>query len=1025
MVSMYRQVKTLLGELEKMIPKEEYRPGGIEYLPCGYRKDSFPPEEGFLPFENGGRWGTGNDSHAWFRLHLELPDSMKQDPTAALLLSTDRGGWDASNPQVICFIDGVMRQGVDTNHREVRLNLPGEGRESFDILLYAYTGPRIAEASLSLSVVTKHAEVEKLWYDISVPARALECTEKNTREYMETLSALSRALTMVDFLEPRGEDFYESVKAADAWLEDNFYSKCRGNGTSAVCIGHTHIDVAWLWPIRQTREKAQRSFATVIELMKRYPEYRFMSSQAYLYKAVKEDAPELYREIKKMVAAGRWEVEGAMWLEADCNLPSGESLVRQIIYGKRFFKEEFGVDSRVLWLPDVFGYSAALPQILKKSGVDWFVTSKISWNDMNIMPYDLFRWRGIDGTAVPTYFLTAQKKGRDDSFSKGTTYNANTNPEMIAGTYNRFQQKDLSDEALVTFGFGDGGGGPTSEMLEILRRQKEGLPGQPKAVIGFAGDFLKRLEARMEEGVRVPEWRGELYLEYHRGTYTSNAKNKKNNRRSELLLQQAELLSASAEVLLGKPFPSEELSEMWETVLTDQFHDIIPGSSIREVYEDTDRDYAAIFAKTGEITEARLSAIASAVDTDKKFVVFNPHSFEGSGTVKVGGRTYSVTGIPAKGYRAVNLADRGCSVSAEKTEDGYRFESPWWIAVFDGNAELVSLFDRKNRREVIAEGERANSFRIYEDYPDRYDAWEIVEYSGYKYLTLGAAESVKIVSDGPRRGLSFVKTHGDSRICQTVWFCDSIPRIDFETRLDWHGKHRILRTAFPVAVNSDRASFEIQFGHTERPTHFNTSWDRMKFETCGHKFADLSEGGYGVSLLNDCKYGYNIHGHTMMLTLLKCPSYPNEVADEGVHEFTYSLLPHAGTLYDSDTVRQGYMLNLPMTAVEVPSGAPAGSARLPESWSAVTVGATNVVADTVKAAEDGDGIVIRLYESLNRRCRTTVTLGFGIESAELCDLLENPGKSLGFESGDGKTTLEIDVLPFEIITLKVRPKKKK
>ena len=332
--------------------------------------------------------------------------------------------------------------------------------------------------------MTKHAEVEKLWYDISVPARALECTEKNTREYMETLSALSRALTMVDFLEPRGEDFYESVKAADAWLEDNFYSKCRGNGTSAVCIGHTHIDVAWLWPIRQTREKAQRSFATVIELMKRYPEYRFMSSQAYLYKTVKEDAPELYREIKKMVAAGRWEVEGAMWLEADCNLPSGESLVRQIIYGKRFFKEEFGVDSRVLWLPDVFGYSAALPQILKKSGVDWFVTSKISWNDMNIMPYDLFRWRGIDGTAVPTYFLTAQKKGRDDSFSKGTTYNANTNPEMIAGTYNRFQQKDLSDEAhRVNIRYqllpGRGGvfivpvGGPVGVEIRVLPDQLE------------------------------------------------------------------------------------------------------------------------------------------------------------------------------------------------------------------------------------------------------------------------------------------------------------------------------------------------------------------------------------------------------------------------------------------------------------------------------------------------------------------------------------------------------------------------
>lgn len=1017
---MYRQVKAMLGELEKMIPAETFDPGNIEYLPCGYKESNTPPEEGFLPFENGCRWGTGNDSHAWFRFSIDLPDGMKNDPTAALRVTTDRSGWDARNPQFICYINGVMRQGVDTNHREVLLNLPGEERSSFDVLLYAYTGPHIPDASLSVSVVTKHPEVEKLWYDISVPARALDCTEKNTREYMSTLTALSRAVGIVDFLEPRGEAFFESVKAADDWLQKNFYGRCSGNGTSVICIGHTHIDVAWLWTVKQTREKAQRSFATVVELMKRYPEYRFMSSQAYLYKAVKEEAPELYEEIKKMVAAGRWEVEGAMWLEADCNLPSGESLVRQIVYGKRFFKNEFGVDSRVLWLPDVFGYSAALPQILKKTGVDWFVTSKISWNDTDIMPYDLFRWRGIDGTAVSTYFLTAQKKDRGTSFSKFTTYNSDTTPDYIAGTYNRFQQKDLSDEALVSFGYGDGGGGPTNVMLENLRRQKDGLPGQPKAVIGFAGDFLKRLEKKMEEADRVPEWRGELYLEFHRGTYTSNAKNKKNNRRSEQLLQQAELVSTGAEILLGTPFPSDELSGAWETVLTDQFHDIIPGSSIREVYEDTDRDYAGIFATAEKITGERLSAIASAVETDKKYVVFNPHSFEGKGIVKAEGKTFAVSGIPPKGYKAVDLSDDGCSVRAEREGEGFIFESPFWTVRFDGSAEIVSLYDVENRLEVIAPGEKGNSLRIYEDYPDKYDAWEIVEYSGYKYITVGSPESAEIVSDGARRGLRTLKRHGDSEIVQTVWFYDSIRRIDFETRLDWHGKHRILRAAFPVAVNSDRASFEIQFGYTERPTHFNTSWDRMKFETCGHKFADLSEGGYGVSLLNDCKYGYNVHGNTMMLTLLRCPEYPNEVADEGIHEFTYSLLPHAGTLQDSDTVREGYMLNLPMAAISRPAEVRPSGIRLPESWSAVRVDADNVIADTVKKAEDGDGIIIRLYESLNKRCRTSVTLGFEAESVESCDLLENPEKPVAIESKDGRTTFGIDVSPFEIITLKVK-----
>ncbi len=1018
MESMYRQLKAMIAELDKSVVREEIPLSGIEYQNCGYKTGNEPPADGFLPFENGGVWGTGNDSHAWFRVRVELPESMRGDPTAALLVTTDKKGWDATNPQFLCYINGVMRQGLDTNHREVVLNLPGEDVSVFDVLLYAYTGPRVPETTLSLSLVTKNADVEKFRFDLSVPFAALGCTEKNTRAYMETLTLLSRALLKVDFLEPRGESFFESVREADAWLRDSLYATSHGNGTSVTCIGHTHIDVAWLWTIRQTREKAQRSFATVIELMKRYPEYRFMSSQAYLYKAVKEEAPALYEEIKKAVAEGRWEVEGAMWLEADCNLTSGESLVRQILYGKRFFMEEFGVDSRVLWLPDVFGYSAALPQILKKSGVDWFVTSKISWNDINVMPYDVFNWRGIDGTAVPTYFLTAQKKGRGTDFQRFTTYVANTDPEMIAGSYNRFQQKELTDESMVTFGFGDGGGGPTREMLEIARREKDGLPGQPRAVIDFAGNMLSRLYEKIKDDPRLPEWRGELYLEFHRGTYTSNAKNKKNNRRAEFALAGAEWLSSCASVLFGEGFPTDELHGAWETLLTDQFHDIIPGSSIREVYEDTDRDYADILGTAGKITGEKLAALASAVDTKKKYLVFNPNSFTGSGLVSAGGRTYAVSGVPPKGYLAVDLADAPCCVTAERTPGGFRFETSRWTASFDGCARLVSLYDRENRREVVSAGESANELRIYEDYPDKYDAWEVTEYSGYKYIALSAPERTRIVSDGARKGLYSLTRHGDSVIEQTVWFSDATPRIDFETRLDWHGKHRILRAAFPVAINADRASFEIQFGCTERPTHFNTSWDRMKFETCGQKFADLSEGDYGVALLNDCKYGYNVHGHTLMLTLLRCPAYPNEVADEGVHEFTYSLFPHAGGLAGSGTVREAYMLNNPMIAVETP-GAPGG--KLPESWSFVTVGEPHVIADAVKPAEDGDGIVVRFYESENRRCRTGVTLGFEAKSVELCDLLERPEGALPFNAAGGRTRFDLDVKPFEIITVRIKP----
>jgi len=1020
MESMIRQVKSYLNVLGSEIVTQRIDVTGISQCPCGYKKNNVPPPaEEFTPYEPGSRWGSGFDSHSWFSFDIVIPESMAGDPTVSLCVETEKNGWDASNPQFICYIDGVMRQACDTNHREILLNLPGEElKSSFSVMLYAYTGPRVKDAELRVKLLTKNKDVEKLWYDISVPFRALECTPNNTPEYMEMLTILSTAIRMVDFLEPRGEEFLESVKEADEWLQKNLYEKYHGNDTAVICIGHTHIDIAWRWTVEQTREKAQRSFATVVELMKRYPEYKFMSSQCYLYKTVKEEAPELYEEIKKLIAEGRWEVEGAMWVEADCNLPSGESLVRQILYGKRFFKKEFGVDSRVLWLPDVFGYSAALPQILKKSGVDWFVTSKISWNDMNVMPYDLFKWRGIDGTAVNTFFLTAQKKGKGTDFSKGTTYVAMAEPNMVAGSYNRFQQKELSRESMLTFGYGDGGGGPTADMLELLRRQKNGLPGQPAAKIEFAGDLLKRLENSIEDNPRLPEWRGELYLEYHRGTYTANARNKKYNRRSEFMLEQAELISSTAERLLGIAFPKETLEELWEMTLVNQFHDIIPGSSIREVYEVTDREYAEILAKCADITDTRMAKLASAVAKDKKYVVFNPNSFEGNGTVIADGRSYTVKGVPSKGWKAVDLGYSEPGVtSAVKKDGGYVFNNKFYTVVFDENMEISSIYDKENGREVLAAGQKGNSLRIYEDYPDKYDAWEIQEFSGYKYRTVKSVDSASILSDGVRTGLKVVRHHSDSLIEQTVWIYDDERRIDFETHLDWHSKHRILRAAFPVDINTDRASFEIQYGYTERPTHSNTSWDRMKFETCGHKYADMSEGNYGVSILNDSKYGHNIHGNTMMLTLLKRPTEPSEVADEGEHFFTYSILPHAGTLQAADTVEEAYKLNMPMTAVKRVEG---GDAVLPESWSAVSVSSPNVVVEVVKQSEDGDALVIRAYESKNYHTKTEFTLGFEAKSVEIADLLENPETSLDVAVSGGKTTFTLDVKPFEIITLIVK-----
>ena len=1023
MESMFRHVNSYLRQLSDSIPKKVIRLENIGIYPCGYKTDNtFPALDAFRPYEWGSEWGKGNDSHAWFHIPIEVPEDMRRDDTLELCIHTDRGGWDADNPQFLCYVDGIMRQGFDTNHRELVL---GGGKDFYDVYVYAYTGPRVTTTRVMPYLRTVNDDVRQLYYDISVPRFALDTLGTNTPEYMEILTTLSMALRKVNMLEPRGEEFHRSVADALAYLKKNLYDRAGESGTTVICIGHTHIDVAWLWTLEQTREKAQRSFATVIELMKRYPEYKFMSSQAYLYQAVKEEAPELYEEIKKMIKAGRWEVEGSMWVEADCNLTSGESLVRQVMYGKNFFKDEFGVDTRILWLPDVFGYSAALPQILKKSGVDWFLTSKISWNDVNTMPYDLFSWTGIDGTPINAYFLTAQDKGRTDSFTKGTTYVASTDPRMIAGSYNRFQQKELARESMVTFGYGDGGGGPTDTMIEMARRQYNGIPGLPKARIGFAGDMLKRIEKNIDGNPRLPSWRGELYLEFHRGTYTSNARNKKNNRDCEFLMLDSELLSVMAGVTAGAAFPKEELHKCWETVLVNQFHDIIPGSSIREVYERCDRDYASLRETTGKIRKAAQEKIASLVDTDKKYLVFNPHSFTGKGYVNVDGRYVYVENVPQKGYMASDLRSRrGDNQLVSVDVDRKLIETPYYTCEFDENWNILSLYDKANGRQVISGGP-GNELRIYEDYPDQYDAWEIQEFSGYKYYPVTGFEAVSAVDNGGRSGVRITRKYEQSLITQTVWFYGRDPRIDFETEVEWDSLHRILRTAFPVDINTDKASFEIQFGTIERPTHKNTSWDRQKFETCAHKFVDMSEGGYGVSLLNNCKYGHDVHGNMMMLTLLKRPTYPSEVADQGHHSFTYSLLPHSGALKDADTIRQAYYLNFPLYALKtaqkgkISDPGAAGrkkSAMMPESWSMITTSDDNLVIETVKEAEYSKDIIIRGYESRNTRGTAKITLGFDAKEVWLSDLSENKLKKLALK---GSREFELPYRPFEIVTVTV------
>lgn len=999
------RLRVYLDMLGKAACEQRVTLEGFLYKPCGYKAGNDLPaiDESFQPFTALDRWGGVKDCHAWFYKKVEIPAEM-QSRNVELVVSTQLEGWDAINPQYIAYVDGVLVQGLDINHREIFLD---NAKDSYEIYLYAYGGKEAQYLDFHAELRVYDEELRKLYYSLAVPYEATLLEAPGEKIYIDTEKHILNAVNMLDMRVPHSEESRASVRKAQAYLDKAFCNpeNC-DSGVNAVCIGHTHIDVAWLWTLAQTREKVLRSFSTVLALMKKYPEYKFMSSQAQLYKYLKQESPELYDEVKEMVKAGRWEVEGAMWVEADCNLSAGESLVRQILYGKSFFQKEFGVDSKVLWLPDVFGYSAALPQILKKSGVNSFVTSKIGWNETNQMPYDTFWWQGIDGTEVFTFFMTAQDKIRGKSPACEVTYNAKLNPCQVVGAYERYSQKEINNEVLVTFGYGDGGGGPVRKDLEYYERLKYGMPGVPTAKIEFAGALLERVRQRAVENPKTPRWQGELYLEYHRGTYTSQAQNKRFNRKSEFLYEKAETAALMSRILTGKAYPADTLHNGWETILLNQFHDIIPGSSIHEVYEVSREQYREILKNGEEVVRDSMESVLKNIKTDGGVVVCNPNSFTADGTVQLSGKTVTVRGIPAKGYKVIREPSvRGAVQVTERT-----LENDFFSISLDKTGAFTRIYDKRNNREVLKAGERGNVMTAYEDYPRAYDNWEISNYYTEKAWELDGEAEITCISDGARAGVKVQKTFMQSVISQNIWLYDDVARIDFDTEIDWNESHLVLKTAFPVDINADKATYEIQFGTVERPTHKNTSWDAAKFEVCAHKFADLSEYGYGVSMLNDCKYGHDIHDGVMRLTMLKCGTYPDETADRGHHTFTYSLFPHAGDFRAAGTVQQAYLLNQPLSAqaIEPQNG------TLPESYSLLSLNRENVIMETLKQAETGDAVVARLYEAYNQRTDVTVTAGFDFKKAYLCDLLENEEAEL---QADGRA-VTIPVKPFEILTLK-------
>lgn len=974
-----------------------------KYIACEYKKGNSLPEvnDDWKAFSRGDRV-QGRDKHFWFYTEIKTPAVPKNHHLFFELATGHEGEWDADNPQGILYLNGKIAQGLDVNHRKVFL----EPDTEYKIYLYFYVGMKESYTEVVGDIKVRDIPVYDLYYNLKVPYDATLCFNEKDYEYITTMKHLDIACNYINFRNKNSKEFYESITKANKYLQEEYYKKECGNSRGVISyIGHTHIDVAWLWTLAQTREKVQRTFSTVLTLMSRYPEYVFMSSQPQLYEYLKEEEPELYEIVKEKVREGRWEVEGAMWLEADCNLSSGESLVRQILYGKGFMKKEFDVDSHILWLPDVFGYSAALPQILKKSGVDKFVTSKISWNESNKMPVDTFMWEGIDGTEIFTYFLSAQTHPEYLNNVIYTTYNGTITPEMNLGTWENYQHKEYTDEAIVTFGWGDGGGGPTEEMLENYRRLQYGLPGMPKAQMSKAADFLDRVENDFEKHSKLsghyPKWKGELYLELHRGTYTSIGKNKKNNRQCEFLCQETETLSVLSKVLFNLSYPANELHSAWKILLLNQFHDILPGSSILEVYEDCDEQYGQVRKSIGGIKNNIIDTLAANM-SDGGIMIYNPNSFAASGYVDYENDLIYAENIPPMGWKVIEKP-----ILDDVTVSDRCVDSKHYTVIFDENYNIQSIYDKDNKREVIKDNFKANVLRAFEDYPRAWDNWEISNYYTDKAVDICEVSNVETITGNGYAGFEITRTYYNSVIKQKILLYTNSRRIDFKTDIDWNEHHTVLKAVFPVDIHTDKATYDIQFGNIERPNHQNTSWEAAKFEVCAQKWADISEEGYGVSLLNDCKYGHSVQGNEMTITLLKCGTDPNPKADIGHHSFTYSLYPHSFDFKHGGTINEAYLLNRQMTAKKCD-----GKGKLNNEYSLVKCDAENIIIETVKQAENGKGIVVRLYDAWNKKADIKLDLAFAAKSVYLCDMMENPIQKL-----DDTNDITLKVKNFEIVSI--------
>ena len=854
-------------------------------------------------------------------------------------------------------------------------------------------------------------------HDFWVSAPKESPRSKQIRHALQLVTA-----TMIDFTS-------DEVRQARKILAPVLAKKNGDASLTINAVGHAHLDLAWLWPERETKRKGARTFATALELLDRYPEYIFGMPQPQMYQWMKEEQPALYRKIRQKVKQGRIEPQGAMWVESDTNTPCGESLVRQLLYGKRFFKEEFGTEMDFLWLPDVFGYTASLPQVLKLAGVNYFMTMKLSWSLINKFPHHSFRWQGIDGSSVLAHMLPEDN------------YNSPAAPRSILKIERDYLDADVSDQALMLYGIGDGGGGPGAEHLESLRRV-ENLAGLAPIRREPAAEFFPRWAKDAES---FTTWVGELYLERHQGTFTTQARTKWYNRRMEQALRELEWTAACASIVAGKAYPRKELLKIWQRVLFFQFHDILPGSSIKRVYDECKADYARMLADVGKRLEQARATIARKLNTNgcsKPYMVGNSLSWARTEWLKLGRRWRQVT-VPPMSFAVVDAAGERSELPELKATPQV-LENDCLRVRFHKSGAISSIYDKAARREVLAEGALANRLTVYQD---KGDAWDIPMDYANKKVRFMKLESSEARADGPRAVLVQRYTLNHSVLEQEIVLKAGSALVEFATRTTWRECATMLRTSFPVDILAKHATCEIQFGSIERPTHRNTTWDLAQDEVPAQRWVDLSQGTCGVALVNDSKYGHKIKDNVLDLNLLRSvphtgavvfddsnlkPGEPNyRYTDQEDHEFRYGLLPHAGDHVDGDVVREAWEFNLPLQATPVAvhrgtTNSEAGRASLPDpdrrdtcsavaSLSLVSVDSDSVVVEAVKLAEDRDSMIVRLYESSGAPVNAKLAFGRPVSRVREVTLMEEPGKPLRV----GKKGCSIKLGAFQIRTLEV------